>query len=360
MHTPWGPLPKLDARDRDLAFEILKSDKHQLLEGLVVENTFDQLVKPLQESEPPRLRPLDVETVVAEGRGISDRPWIAFVWARQKSTGLRRYLDALSGIAHVCLVEHTGGKFVVARWAEGRRAQAPEPLHDYLVRLTGRTLHLPTIDPSVRDVSRQQTAFWGYLNTAYPDTRLWNEVVLTRLLINFGIQPFFPGLWNLDRIYLFDDRLWMLEVKHKFPFERECLYFGLNTGELKMMRLVADAGIRTLHALIVKPIWSREEGSMYMLSRMDMRERAVVAGIEMKRERVRRLLAQPSASSPKHTSYTGQKKLDYKSIPARDFLLLGVLSDGPKRLAASLEAILVGRALPSVTDDLLRHQSVQM
>ncbi|WP_146131859.1 hypothetical protein [Chromobacterium amazonense] len=44
METPWGQLGSLDLADHELAADILSADKHQLVEGLVVECLFDQIV----------------------------------------------------------------------------------------------------------------------------------------------------------------------------------------------------------------------------------------------------------------------------------------------------------------------------
>lgn len=43
MDTPWGPLARLDQNDDDLAMRIIAEDKDTLVEGLVVEDLFDQI-----------------------------------------------------------------------------------------------------------------------------------------------------------------------------------------------------------------------------------------------------------------------------------------------------------------------------
>lgn len=149
-----------------------------------------------------------------------------------------------------------------------------------------------------------------------------------------------------------------MEVKHKFPFGGARLKFGINDGELDLMRLMARAGIRTLYSLIVKPQWSKEVGSMYLLSDMKMRERAAIVGMPLDSDSIARIQQGQTSLSPSHTSFTGRGNLKYKSINAEDFSFLGVLSDGPDRLAAGIEKLLRGDSLEKVTGVKLRHLSV--
>lgn len=362
METPWGDLADLDPLDRDLAFKILSQDKHQLLEGLVVENTFDQIIRPLGVGNGPVLRPLDVDTVIAKGK----ESWLAFVWARSPSTtaGLGRYLTGLEKVADVYLVAIEAGTFVARRSSGGKRSKVAVPLHELLSGLTGKAPILPRVSRMVRDVERQQTAFWGFLNTTYPGKRLWNEVVLFRLLINCGIQSFFRGVWNLDRICLFQDQpgatgqLWMLEVKHKYPMKGTPLKFGINDGEIQMMKLAAQAGVRTMHGIIVKPIWDKAVGSMYLHSDLEMREKAAVIGAVLDLPRLEEISRGRGGTSASDTTITGSGSLSYKMLEAREFLYLGAFADGSQRLSASLGDLLSGKLFDAVSDDALRELSV--
>jgi len=357
MDTPWGRLADLDATDRDLAFRILGHDKHQLLEGLVVENTFDQILQPLVEAQPPALQRLDIETVVVDARRGTGS-WLALVWARRATAGLGRYLLALEKVARVHLVEFREGEFLATACAGGKRAGDPVPLHELLGGISGRSPIFPQVDLKVRDADRQRAAFWGYLADTYAGDRLWNEVVLSRLFINFGVQPFFRGVWNLDRICLCGDRLWMLEAKHKYPFGRQALQFGINDGELEMMRLASEAGIGTLYALIVKPKWSKDVGSMYLHGNLDMRRRAAVIGKVMDAGAIAATERTAGGRSPAHTSITGRDNLSYRSVPATGFSFLGAFADGPETLSESLLRLLQGGKIPPVTDEMLRRLSV--
>lgn len=362
METPWGNLADLDLQDRDLAFQILSQDKHQLLEGLVVESTFDQIIRPLATGTGPVLRPLDVDTVVARG----DRGWLAFVWARSPSTtvGLGRYLLGLEQVADVYLLVIEAGTFVARRSFGGKRGNSAVPLHTLLAGLTGRAPILPRVSLMVRDTERQQTAFWGFLNTIYPGQRLWNEVVLFRLLINYGIQPFFRGVWNLDRICLFEDQLgatgqlWMLEVKHKYPMRGSRLKFGINDGEVQMMKLASLAGVTTMHGIIVKPIWDKTVGSMYLHSDLEMREKAAVIGVVLDLPRLEAISRGQGGTSASDTTITGRGSLSYKTLDARQFQFLGVFADGSKSLSGRLADLLSGKTVGAVDDATLHDLAV--
>jgi hypothetical protein len=359
MDTPWGRLADLDATDRDLAFRILGHDKHQVLEGLVVENTFDQILRPLEVGESPRLKRLEIETVIVDARRKTGN-WLALVWARKATTGLGRYLLALEKVARVHLVEFLEGEFLATACSGAKRASGPVPIQDLLGSISGRRPIFSDVDLTVRDVDRQRAAFWGYLSDTYRGDRLWNEVVLSRLFINFGVQPFFRGVWNLDRICLCDGRLWMLEAKHKYPFGGRTLKFGINDGELEMMRLAGEAGIGTVYALIVKPEWSRKVGSMYLHGNLEMRRRAAVIGKVMDAAAVASTERDAPGRSPAHTSITGRGSLSYRSIPATGFALLGGFADGPESLSESLLHLLQGREMQSVSDEMLRQLSHQV
>jgi hypothetical protein len=107
MKTPWGELEGLDLSDKKLAERILTADKHQLVEGMIVECLYDQILDSLPEHVPDVIA-LDVETVIAQAKKWGDRK-IAVVWARDKKNGLGRYLTALEKRFRVFLVEYETG-----------------------------------------------------------------------------------------------------------------------------------------------------------------------------------------------------------------------------------------------------------
>ncbi|WP_440225326.1 hypothetical protein ACQQ2N_08730 [Dokdonella sp. MW10] len=359
METPWGRLADLDATNRELAFTILSYDKHQLLEGLVVENTFDQILQPLTEAAPTSMQRLDIETIIVDTRRKAARR-LALIWTRSLTfPGLGRYLQALERVADVHLIEFRENEFFATKCSAGKRAGEPTPLQDMLALLSGRRPIFQQADLTVRDADRQRTAFWGYLADTYKGDRLWKELVLFRLLVNFGVQPFFRSVWNLDRICLFGDRLWMLEAKHKFPFGKDALRFGINDGELNMMRLMNEAGVSTLYALVVKPKWSKEVGSMYLHSDLRMRSRALIIGKIMDSSAIEAAERTLGGRSPAHTSLTGTCTLSYKYVPADGFCLIGSLADRQEELSRKLFELVRSRDGQKVSDEMIRAQRIQ-
>lgn len=353
MDTPWGLLADLNPDDRDLAYRILATDKHQLLEGLVVENTFDQLLQPLCTGSQQNLVQLDVETIIVPIRDLS-RKWAAFIWVRSKTTGLGRYLEALGKIAKVYFVVFRDGDFWTWPMAAGKRRGDMVALSTLVWSIGKRNKQPTEVDAGIRDEERQRAAVWGYLSTFYKGRALWERIVLMRIFINHGIQPYFYGTWNLDRICLYNDQLWMLEVKHKYPFGGRNLALGINDGELLMMDLASQAGIRTAYMIIVKPVWSKDVGSMYLHAELAKREKAAVIGVRMDQEKIAAIKAGKSASSPSHTSIDGSKELKFKSIPAKDFAFLGNFSESSSVIAGRIGKFLDGQPLPQVTDARLR------
>lgn len=356
MDTPWGLLADLNPDDRDLAYRILATDKHQVLEGSVVENTFDQLLEPLRGGQ-QKLIQLDVETIIVPNRNGSTE-WAAFVWVRSTTDGLGRYLEALGKVAKVHFVVFREGDFWAWPLKVAKRSGDTVTLSALVRSIGNRNGRATEVDASIRDEDRQRAAVWGYLSTFYKGPALWERVVLMRIFINHGIQPYFFGTWNLDRICLYNDQLWMLEVKHKYPIRGKSLALGINDGELRMMDLATMAGIRTAYMIIVKPVWSKDVGSMYLHAELAKRERAAVIGVMMDRDRIDAVKSGKSGSSPIHTSIDGSKELKFKSIPVADFTFLGNFSENSSVIAGRIRAFLEGKPLPQVTDAQLRALKV--
>ena len=351
MHTPWGPLAGLDLSGHDLAERILAADKHQLAEGLVVECLFDQIVSSIPATSAQVLA-LDVETVIVDPRRNIGR-WLAFVWARTKSSGLGRYLCALGKGFDTYLLEFSAGAFHAARMEEGRRVSDYQPLPALMSTLSGGRYTPFQVDTSVRDTNRQRQAFWGFLSEYY-GKNLGERVVLPRLLINCAIQPYFRSVWNLDRAFVSGDRIWLFEIKHKFPMDRSSLGFGINDGELRMLHRLAASGIGCLHTILAKPYWSKDVGSMYLLNDLAMRARAGLIAKVLDARETTAILKGAAGTSGTHTSINGASSLKFRTMPASGFSRLGVLSDAPASLAASMAGLMLGNRPPDVTDAWLR------
>lgn len=351
METPWGRLDTLDLSDHALAADILGADKHQLLEGLVVECLFDQMLASLSQVCGHAVQALDVESVVVDTQRQNGR-WVCFVWARSMGPGLGRYLQALEKCMDPWLVTLDAGEFMACRVQEGRRQSSPMPLQELMPELSGGRATPYVVKTSVRDRARQLRAFWGFISDWHKD-RLGERVVLPRLLINCGIQPYFRSVWNLDRVLVVGNQVWLLEIKHKFPMDREALYFGINDGELRLLDRLAGADIRCLHTLLVKPWWSKEVGSMYLLNDLNARARTAVIATVLDRAATAALLASSSGRSGAHTSITGASALQFKSLAATDFRVLGLLSE-PRGVTAQMSSLMAGQDVPAVEDHRLR------
>jgi hypothetical protein len=358
MLTPWGNLEELDLDDGKVAESILCADKHQLVEGMIVECLFDQLLDNLPPHVPDVIA-LDVETVIAQTGREEDKN-IAVVWARKKIPGLGKYLLALENRFHVFLVEYEAGRGFFGSSVHGaKRSSAKMPL-DELMRPFAVTEHTPfAVARRVRDQNRQREAIWGFL-FAHHGKDLASNVLLPRILINCGIQPWFEYVWNLDRIFIVDGKPWLFEVKHKFPFQHKrypALKFGLNVGELSIFRLLSECGIGSLFSIMVKPKWTKHIGSLYMMTDLTARNRTAVIGKVLDTKTIMGLLAQSAGVSGSDTTITGEEggQLKYKSLQASGFGMMGRFSDEPSEIAERIVRELQGIQRPRVTDDELHE-----
>lgn len=353
METPWGHLNDLNLADHELASRILGADKHQLVEGLVVECLFDQIVENVSTASGQKVIALDVESVVVDTMRNEER-WLAFIWVRSMSEGLGRYLAALEKCLVPYLVTFKDGEFIASRVLGGKRAVPARPLQELMMELSGGRMTPFRVDSSVKNADRQRQAFWGFISDYYKGN-IGDRVVLPRIFINCAIQPYFRSVWNLDRIFIVDKDVWLFEVKHKFPMDRSGLSFGINDGEIKILDMLAGAGIRCLHTILVKPYWTKDVGSMYLLNSLNVRGCAAVIATVLDEATTAKIMGKQSGRSGAHTSITGSSGLSFKSIAAVDFKVLGLLSDHPAALAAKMFAVMTGSTTnSSVSDAWLR------
>lgn len=353
MQTPWGPLGSLDLSSHDLCLEILSCDKHQLAEGLVVENLFDQIVDGLPDIlQDAHL--LDIDTAVVDTHNERIGRWHAFVWIRTSTPGLGRYLSALEKRFRTWVVrlDEERTDFLVREYRNGRSSGEKIPITPFMEQLSGRQASPVSVSPEVRDRARQQQSFWGFLTGTYK-SELGEKVIMPRLFLNHAIQRWFRAVWNLDRILVHENRIWLLEIKHKFPFGRKELRFGINRGELGVFSRLSEAGIDCFHAILAKPSWTRDTGSGYLLNQLEQREHAALIGCILDQEVIHRMQQGPQGSSPSHTTFTGAGQLSYSSLPASAFRRLGMITASRAALADSLARALESSGLPQVTDQWL-------
>lgn len=301
MKAPWGNLDELDLDTSEL---ILSADKHTLLECMIVESLFDQIAANVPESM-PGLHALDIETVVVD-RGTETDRWLAVVWMRSRTPRIGRFLSALESHFKVLVVEYEESSGFSGTHFVGGKREGPDKLLEPLSTSPHKEFQ---VDGSVRDATRQKRAIWGFLMEHY-GKELAQRILLPRLLINCGVQPWFRAVWNLDRIYVSadDDRPWLFEVKHKFPYGKKSLKFGINIGELNVLRMLAACGVGVLHTILVKPIWSKDVGSLYLLNDLKSRDRAAVIGAVLDERSVGRIMARDTGNSGSDTTITGDGK----------------------------------------------------
>ncbi|MCG4453337.1 hypothetical protein LJY18_08460 [Pseudomonas sp. MMS21-TM103] len=359
MQTPLGHIADLDLDSVQTAYDILAHDKHQIAEGMVVESLFDQIIEYIPKvvgGESALL--MDVETFVT--RDPEDFLKLhAFVWPRTRGRGLRRYLDALSKGFNVHLVKWSSSPagFEASTYVNGTTGDWV-PLEALVEKLGHYHGERYEVTPDVRSQDRQLGAFWGYLRESHGKF-LRDRVALPRLLVNWGIQPWFKSVWNIDRVLILDDQIWALEVKHKFPYgEPGPLKFGLNNGEAYLLKDLAKCGIKGLHAIVVKPYWNMNTGSSYLVSNYDVRDQALLLGMIIGKSEIAAILSRPDESSPAHTSVSGKSKPKYKPIPVTDFTPLSFLANR-EEIAKRICLLLRGKLNEHCTDDQLRALKIE-
>lgn len=358
METPWGHLKTIDLTDHDLCETILASDKHQLVEGLIVENEFDRIVDAIPASLSGALI-LDIETAIVDTDRAPDR-WHAFIWARSREDGLGRYLQALGRRFRVWLVEldATAGTFLAHERRNGKAVGRAIPLTDVMGKLAGKQPVPVAVTSAVRDRDRQRLGFWSHLSQTYGD-RLGERVILPRLFLNHGIQPWFRKVWNIDRVLVRGDDIWALEIKHKFPMSRGALRFGINDGELGMLGQAVAAGLRCFHAIFAKPLWTDRAGAALIFGDPALKKRMALIGTELDQGRIAEMFRGRGGSSPAHTTFSGKGRLRFREIPAAQFMRSGLLAEADEHLSEMLGQALAGSALPRATDRWLRDLRVR-
>lgn len=347
--TPWGPFNSLDRSSLDLGHRILKRDKHQIVEGMVVERAFDQMLEHAAAQSNGALELLDLETFIVRspknGSGL-----IAFVWFRGRQPGQKRYLDALATVCTVYRLELINDDFHASQWTT--RHVTPRMLLSKLVREIGGKPRYGQVAAAVRDEQRQNTAIWGFLGASLSTEEFWQQLVIPRLLANFLLQPFFVGTWNLDRICLYENDLWMLELKHKFPMHPGS-NFGLNDGELQMMKLMLRAGLRAAHMIIVKPIRDKSVKPMYLFNDRQLRERAAVIGVEVTKQRAEEIQQAPLRRSGAHTTISGSGTVAYRNLAVSMFCRLGTYGDQGQKISPEILKLLSGREVEDASAEWL-------
>lgn len=215
----------------------------------------------------------------------------------------------------------------------------------------GTRTKVHTYRPGRARPHRTSQSVWGYHSSHY-GVSLGTEVVSPKIFINWGIQPWFWGVWNLDRVFLYGDQLWHMEIKQEYPMEHASrLYFGISDGELGQIASVLNCGLRTSHVVTVNPFWGRNSGSMYLLNDIEARSRAAILARELTPGTVSSALGAEPAGAAVRTSITGRSRISFRRFEANTFRTAGMLSNPPTRIASAFVSQMCRDQLPPACTD---------
>lgn len=365
--TTFGPLRDIPLDNIEQLKEILiRSDKSRMLEGLVIEAVFNEFLGKLVAQGIDILPVSLVRTLT-----VKENPHKKFVnswWVWDYSeTGkaaadLRHLLAPSSGQGEFlfdCYYDEISRDFFMKKWGE----QTNIPIQSFMMKKRKQStprFRIPA--ESVIDENRSQQAFWAGLSNHYSD-KLFKQVVLHRLFKNCAIQPFFDGVWDIDSLARWPDKsLMQLEVKHKYPrIEKYSgkLFFGINNGQLQVMQDLARRGIKTLHMIMVKPIWDKNLGTGYLLNRIGNRKNVLLLAKLLDAGTLRQIRSRQSWQTGAEQSFTGKDEQKARYVGASEFQLLGTLDDPVDAVARNIALAATGALNQPVTDQLLIDNQIQ-
>jgi len=365
--TPFGPLHDIPLDNIDQLKEILvRSDKSRMLEGLVIEAVFNEYLGKLFD-QGIKVLPVSLVRTLTVKRKTRTR-FVNSWWVWDHSGGHQAAMDLYRRLAPAsnrdeflfdCYYDETVRDFFIKEW----RGQTDIPIQSFMLEKRGYSapeFRIPS--QSVIDEKRSQQAFWSGISSHYSED-LFKHVVLHRLFKNCAIQPFFDGVWDIDSLArLPDNALIQLEVKHKFPRiekDTERLSFGINNGQLQVMQDLARRGIKTLHMIMVKPIWNKNLGTGYLLNRIGQRKNVLLLAKLLDAETLRQIRSRPSWQTGAEQSFTGKDGQKARYVGASEFQLLGTLDDPVDDVAKNISLAAIGALNRPVTDQMLIDNRIQ-
>ena len=367
--TPFGPLKDIPLDNVEQLKEILvRSDKSRMLEGLVIEAVFSDYLSKLS-GQGIEVLPISlVRTLTVKSQPNSRQKYVNSWWVwdhsenGQAATELRRLLAPRSHREEFlfdCYYNEVERDFFM-EWDGIQNI----PIQSYMLEKRGQSkpqFRIPS--ESVIDEHRSQQAFWAGIFSRYSDD-LFRNVVLYRLFKNCAIQPFFDGVWDIDSLaQLPDGRLMQLEVKHKYPrVERNNgnLSFGINNGQLSVMLDLAQRGIKTLHMIMVKPIWSKDYGTGYLLNRIGDRKNVLFLAKLLDKETLLQIQSGQPYQTGAEQSFTGRTGQKARYVDASEFQFLGTLDDPVENVAKNISLAATGALNRPASDRLLKENRIQL
>jgi hypothetical protein len=365
METVWGNLSSLDVSDTELMVKILRWDKHTITEGFIAENLVEQILERV--SDDKTIRRLKVRTSIA----VNPKKWEyhAFVWTEEKAEVIIPYLDILAKKFIVYVVRYVPEEkeFMSSEtpYQTGSKLKLTfAPLQNVLHVITGSSPDFHKLlppDSSVRDTVRHNQAIWGFMSVLYRRD-IFTAAVLPRIFMNFGANLYFGLAWDVDRVYIVNGNITVLEVKHKdpFPHSDNPKSFGINKGSLGLLEKISGSGAECYHLVLVKPVWDKEVSSMYLLGNLEAREKALLVGCKITKEKINRIKKGKEGQSGKNTSFSGKGTLVFYPIPVTDFHIIGSLSAPVEENAERIRKALTGEQLPGLTIQALNQRRIKL
>ncbi|MEJ3661688.1 hypothetical protein WD277_12020 [Pseudomonas fragi] len=363
--TPFGPLRDIPLDNIEQLKEILvRSDKSRMLEGLVIEAVFNEYLGKLVAQGIDVLPVSLVRTLTVKKKPQKKFVTSWWVWDHSE-TG-----QAAADLCHLmapsygeflfdCYYDEMSRDFFIKKWGE----QTNIPIQSFMLEKRGHSaprFRIPS--ESVIDENRSQQAFWAGISSHYSDD-LFKHVVLHRLFKNCAIQPFFDGVWDIDSLArLPDNSLMQLEVKHKYPHMEKSsreLSFGINNGQLRVMQDLARRGIKTLHMIMVKPIWDKNLGTGYLLNRIGDRKNVLLLAKLLDAGTLHGIQSRQSWHTGVEQSFTGKDEQKVRYVGASEFQLIGTLDDPVDTVARNIALAATGALNQPVTDQLLIDNRIQ-
>jgi len=358
--TPLGPLDHLDLTSNETLNKLLRQDKHQVLEGLIVEGYFRQFVDLLR-GQGTHTLPIALAKSTLKNHDGSWRTPAWWLWSQDKDCNglsvLESKLTSGRGVIVKCDYDSEQRDFIMKSWGD---KPVGEPVQLFMMR--HRHMQQLTYQMPARKVSQEERymqAYWGGLKGVYGSS-LFEDVILHRLFKNCAISPFFTALWDVDNIVqLPSGELMQFEVKHKYPFERDGeLFFGINKGQLGVMQDLAWCGIDTLHMILVKPKWTDNLSPGYLLHDPSLRSQVLLVGYRLDARKMQALRNSAGGTSANKTSLDGRRTLNYVNVAVENFQLIGSLDDPLAELASKISLAADGLLTSPISADILKSAQV--
>ncbi len=125
------------------------------------------------------------------------------------------------------------------------------------------------------------------------------------------------------------------------------------------MQDLARRGIKTLHMIMVKPIWDKNLGTGYLLNRIGDRKNVLLLAKLLDVDTLRQIRSRQSWQTGAEQSFTGKDGQKARYVGASEFQLLGTLDDPVDDVARNIALAATGTLNRPVTDQMLIDNRIQ-